>query len=91
MQFRQKPDGFRHSALQLEKRSGHNIAECVPDQVQAQERQAEGDVPGDCVCTGCPDNPKKCNAKVLSRRVCWKFGYVRHNGRERDASFLLPC
>ena len=64
-----KHDDFRHSARQLEKGSSHNIDECVRDQVQAQEKQAEGDVPGDCVCTGCPDNPTKCNARVLSRRV----------------------
>ena len=72
MQFRQNLMASATLLCKLEKGSSHNIAECVRDQVQAQERQAEGDVPGDCVCTGCPDNPKKCNAIVLSRRVCWK-------------------
>ena len=31
----------------------------VRDQLQAQGKQAEEDVPGDCVCTGYPDHPMK--------------------------------
>ena len=63
----------------------------VRNRVPAQEKQAEGDAPGDCVCTGCPDNPKKCDERVLSRRVYWTFCCVRQIGPERDTSFLLTC
>ena len=38
-----------------------------------------------------PINPRKCNARVLSHRVCWKFCCVRQNGRERGMGFLLTC
>ena len=63
--------------------------------VQAREKQAEGNVPGDCVCTGCPDHPMKCNdgiffssclLDVLLRSPDWPG-----TGHEMPADVLMCC
>ena len=62
MQFRQNMMTFATLLGSLRKGVITTLM-CVRDQVQAQEKQAEGTVPGDCVCTGLSREPKEVQRK----------------------------